>query len=67
LGLKGSLGKRTFFSIYGSVANYKNMLFFGFDSSSSSQVPLYDNGKVTLTTMQPRIKPSFWKKSSERV
>jgi hypothetical protein len=62
LGLKGSLGKRTFFSIYGSVANYKNMLFFGFDSSNSSQLPLYDNGKVTLTTMQLELNHHFGEK-----
>lgn len=62
LGLKGSLDKRTFFSIYGSVANYKNMLFFGFDSSSSSQLPLYDNGKVTLTTMQLELNHHFGEK-----
>ena len=62
LGLKGSLGKRTFFSMYGSVANYKNMLFFGFDSSNSSQLPLYDNGKVTLTTMQLELNHHFGEK-----
>jgi hypothetical protein len=62
LGLKGSLGKRTFISIYGSVANYKNMLFFGFDSSNSSQLPLYDNGKVTLTTMQLELNHHFGEK-----
>jgi hypothetical protein len=62
LGLKGSLGKRTFFSIYGSVANYKNMLFFGFDSSNSSQLPLYDNGKLTLTTMQLELNHHFGEK-----
>jgi hypothetical protein len=62
LGLKGSLGKRTFFSIYGSVANYKNMLFFGYESGRYSQLPLYDNGKVTLTTMQLELNHHFGEK-----
>jgi len=48
--------------MYGSVANYKNMLFFGFDSSNSSQLPLYDNGKVTLTTMQLELNHHFGEK-----
>ena len=62
LGLKGSLGKRTFFSIYGSVANYKNMLFFGYEAGRYSQLPLYDNGKVTLTTMQLELNHHFGEK-----